>query len=68
MLIADCKGCKHCQWMVGIGLGVRCSHGFNQQFKDGDYEGLVIISSVPKCEMFNPPNEPESSDEKKPLD
>jgi len=40
--------------MIGVGLGVRCSHQFNQQFKTSEYNGLVVISQIEKCEMFNP--------------
>ena len=53
MLIKTCRGCKYYVWMVGIGLGVRCTKEENQKYKDGHLKNLpVIISLVPndtKC-------------------
>lgn len=51
-----CKDCKHCAWMVGIGMGVRCKHTNNQKFKkeEDSHKNLpVIISHVPDgCEYY----------------
>jgi hypothetical protein len=49
MLLKDCQDCKYCRRMIGVGLGVRCSHPENQKFKriDESHPQLpVIISRV----------------------
>ena len=51
MLMADCKGCIHRLWMVGIGQGVRCKHEDNQQYRKVN-NLPVIISYVPECTYY----------------
>jgi len=57
MLSSDCKGCKYCAWMIAAGLGVRCTHKENQNYKknDGKHQNLpVIISNIPdNCKYKN---------------
>lgn len=57
MLSQDCINCKYCKWMVGIGLGVRCSNPENQKYKlpkDRHPSAYVIISNVPNgCTFFD---------------
>jgi len=51
MLSSDCNGCIYCQRMIGVGLGVRCTHDENQKYKKNDdkHRNLpVIISNIPK--------------------
>jgi hypothetical protein len=48
MLSKECKDCKYCSWMVGIGQGVRCRKEENQKYKKGSYPGNVSISEVPE--------------------
>jgi len=34
MLSKDCSKCQFCQWLKGIGQGVRCTHEENQKYKE----------------------------------
>lgn len=49
MLSDICRGCLYCQWMIGLGLGVRCSHSKNKRYKNlQSHKNLpVIISLIP---------------------
>ena len=51
MLSTDCKYCRYCKWMVAIGMGIRCGHDENQEYKQEDdtHKNLpVIISHIPE--------------------
>ncbi len=49
MLMEECAKCKHIRRLIGLGLGVRCMHPNNQQYKlDEDNQTMpVIISRIP---------------------
>lgn len=49
MLMEECARCKYKAHLIGLGLGVRCTHPDNQQYKlkDDRHNMPVIISRVP---------------------
>ena len=50
MLTEHCRDCKNVIWMVGLGLGVRCSHPDNKEYSKTNLPPL--ISSVFDCKIY----------------
>ena len=51
MLLNECKGCRWCAWMIGIGQGVRCSHPEHRRV---GYDGnrAPTINEVHECKFY----------------
>ena len=51
MLLNECKGCRWCAWMIGIGQGVRCSH---PEHRKVGYDGnrAPTINEVHECKFY----------------
>ena len=49
MLIKDCKTCKYCAWLVGVGQGVRCGNQLN--WDDGYAPQISRVKDCPHFEL-----------------